>query len=353
MLEPLGHTHASISRRTFSASLAMLGASALTGPARSAAQTGKLIDVHHHFYPPPYLKASDNWDMAHGRAVRRQNTWSPAQSLEEMDRNNVATSIVSLSSTPGPWWGVDKPGWAGLSRACNEFGAGMIRDNPGRFGLFASLPMPDVDASLKEIEYAFDTLKAEGIGLQTDFGDTWPGDKAYLPAWEELNRRKAVVYFHPLAPNCCMNLVAGAGDGNLEYPTDTGRAALSLLLNGVFATFRDIKFVFSHAGGPIPMLAGRWETGNRDPKLLARIAPNGLVAELKRQYYEIANSAFRPTLAALFDFAPIDHIMFGSDFPYYSTGENAQGLAAYGPPAADLAAIQRGNALRLFPGLKA
>ena len=101
------------------------------------------------------------------------------------------------------------------------------------------------------------------------------------------------------------------------------------------------------------MLAGRWEAGNRDPKVLARIAPDGLLAELKRLYYEIANSAYRPTLAALFEFAAIDHIMFGSDFPYYSTRENADGLAGYGLPAADLAAIQRSNALRLFARLKA
>ena len=342
-----------ISRRTFSASLAMLGASALAGPARSAAQQATLIDVHHHFYPPPYLKASDDWDAAHGRAVRQQNRWSPAQSLEEMDQNNVSTAIVSLSSTPGPWWGVDKASWAGLARACNEFAAGMIRDHPGRFGLFAALPMPDVDASLKEIEYAFGTLKADGIGLQTDFGDTWPGDNAYLAVWEELNRRKAAVYFHPLSPNCCMNLVAGVGDGNLEYPTDTARAALSLLMNGVFAKFRDIRFIFSHAGGPIPALAGRWEAGIRDPKVLARIAPDGVIAELKRLYYEIANSAYRPTLAALSELAAVDHIMFGTDFPYYFTRENAKGLAEYGLPAATLAAIQRGNAMRLFPRLKA
>src|ERR1700753_949152 len=113
---------------------------------------------------------------------------------EDMDRNAIRTGILSIASPPGVWFDV-APAVAGrLARACNEYAAEMMRDHPGRFGLFATLSMLDADATLKEIEFAFDTLKADGIGLQSSYGDKWLGNAAYTPVLEELNRRKAVVY---------------------------------------------------------------------------------------------------------------------------------------------------------------
>jgi 6-methylsalicylate decarboxylase len=352
------HTRcAATSRRRFLQSGAALGAAALLAPGGLAAQpraAAKLIDVHHHFYPPSYVAASQEWARINrpGQPGGRER-WSVAASLEDMDKNGTGTAILSISSTPGPWWGVDVPGMRKLARDCNEFAAQMMRDHPGRFGLFAQLPMPDVEGSLAEIAYAFDVLKADGIGLQTNFGKSWPGDKQFLPVWEELNRRKAIVYFHPVNPDCCGNLVPGVGDSTLEYPTDTGRAALSLLFNGVLARFRDIRWLFSHAGGPIPMLAGRWISGSKSRKDLATVAPDGVERELTRLYYEIANSAFPPTLAALVKFVPTAQILFGTDFPYYRTAENAAGLEAFGLAEADLVSVQRGNAMRLIPRLRA
>ena len=114
----------------------------------------------------------------------------------------MRTAVLSIASTPGVWFDSDRRR-SRRSRACNDYAAGMVRDNPGRFGLFATLPMIDIDSTLKEIEYAFDMLKADGVGLQTNYGDKWLGDAAYRPIFEELNRRKAVVYFHPLVANCC------------------------------------------------------------------------------------------------------------------------------------------------------
>jgi predicted TIM-barrel fold metal-dependent hydrolase len=337
--------------------LAACGAAGLLPSLAARAQSRpavKLIDMHHHFYPPSYVAASQEWARINrpGQPGGRER-WSIAASIEEMDKNGTGTAILSISSTPGPWWGVDVLGMRRLARDCNEFAAQMMRDHPGRFGLFAQLPMPDVEGSLTEIAYAFDVLKADGIGLQTNFGKSWPGDKPYLPVWEELNRRKALVYFHPVNPDCCGNLVKGVGDGLLEYPVDTGRAALSLLLNGVLARFRDIRWLFSHAGGPIPMLAGRWISGSKHLKTLAEVAPNGFAYELKRLNYEIANSAYPPTLAALVKFVPMAQILFGTDFPYYGTAENAAGLEAFGLAEADLVSVQRGNAMRLIPRLRA
>jgi len=174
-----------------------------------------------------------------------------------------------------------------------------VRDQPGRYGLFAPLSMLDIDATLKEIEYVFDTLKADGVNLQTNYGDKWLGDPTYKPVFEELNRRKAVVYVHPLVASCCARLSVGTIPAVIEVPHDTTRAVVSLLLGGTFAQQRDIKWLFSHAGGTIPMLAGRIESffdrgaGRKD------IAPDGVEAELRRLHYDTANATHPASMAAL------------------------------------------------------
>jgi predicted TIM-barrel fold metal-dependent hydrolase len=128
-------------------------------------------------------------------------SWSPQTTIAEMDQNGVATSIVSIS-TPAIWFGNSQSART-LARKCNEYAAQLVKDYPGRFGFFAAAPLPDTEGSLQEIGYALDVLKADGIGLLTSYGDKWPGDSAYAAGFEELNRRKAVVYFYPSGPNCC------------------------------------------------------------------------------------------------------------------------------------------------------
>jgi 6-methylsalicylate decarboxylase len=181
--------------------------------------------------------------------------WTPHKALAEMDANSVATAIVSITS-PGIWFGDVQAGRT-LARKCNEYMAQLVSDYPGRFGFFAAVPLPDTEGSLQEITYALDTLKADGIGLMTNYGDKWPGDPAYAAVFDELNRRRAVVFVHPAAPNCCKNLVPHVPTAFTEFPYDTTRAVTSLLYSGSLARLRDIHFIFCHAGGTIPMLAGR------------------------------------------------------------------------------------------------
>ena len=196
------------------------------------------IDVHHHFYPPEFRQAVNDFT---GSALPKVKSWTPSASLEEMDKNGVSTAILSLWSIPGVWMGANVEGMRRWARHVNDYAAEMQRDYPSRFGLFAALPMPDVEGSLAEIEYALDVLKADGVGLMTNFGDKWPGDPAYRPVFEELNRRKAVVYFHPVAPTCCAGaLVPGVQESWAEVPFDTGRAVRSLLFSGFFAELPDI-----------------------------------------------------------------------------------------------------------------
>ena len=177
-----------------------------------------MIDVHHHIAPPAYAQEL----IARGQNEPPLFRWSVQKSLEDMDKAGVATAITSIT-TPGVWFGDDGAARR-LARKCNDYAATLVRDHPGRFGMFASLPLPDVDGSLEEIAYAFDTLKADGVGLMTSFDDKWLGDPAFEPVMEELNRRKAVVYTHPTVADCCRGILPLVQRAVVEFQTDTSRA---------------------------------------------------------------------------------------------------------------------------------
>lgn len=340
----------SLSRREFLTGLAVLGVSALIPGRMSVAESAavapvrpRFIDVHHHvgpsFFRDAVRVAAPEW-----------SGWSPQRALAEMDQNGIATAILSYTQ-PGVWLG-DVQQSASLARRCNEYAAQLVRDNPGRFGFFGALPLPDTDGSLREIEYAFGTLKADGIGLMTSYDDKWLGDAAFARVFDELNRRHAAVYVHPTAPVCCGNLMSYVPPNLTEFIQDTNRAITSVMYSGSLGRLRDIRFVFSHAGGTIPMLAGRMtQIGVRTPQLAAMI-PNGVEYELKRFFYEVANSATRPAIAALTSIVPISQIMFGSDYPIFPISMTAGGLSQVGLSDADLRAIERDNAITLFPRFK-
>jgi len=343
------------SRRQFLQGLGALGAASLlpscaTMQQASGRPTG--IDTHHHFYAPPYQKAWLDWNAARKMpGFQTQNDWAPARSVEEMDKGGVRAAVLSLPSTPGLWFNLGAAEATRMARACNEFGAGMVRDFPGRFGLFATLPMLDIDGTLKELEFAFDTLKADGVGLQTNYGDKWPGNALYQPVWEELNRRKAVVYFHPLVASCCVNLTVGTFPGVIEVPHDTTRAVTSLLLSGTFARYRNIRWIFSHAGGTVPMLAGRIDYFHGRAQNAAQFAPEGIEAEFRRLHYDTANATHPASMAALLKLVPDTQVVFGSDYPYVPIGTQAQALQNLGLSASQVQAIAGGNAVRLIPRL--
>jgi predicted TIM-barrel fold metal-dependent hydrolase len=313
----------------------------------------QLIDTHHHFYPPAYQKAWLDWeDERKIPHFTQQIGWSVEKALADMDKAGVRTSILSLASTPGVWF--DKgPAYAvTMARDCNEYGAKMVKDHPGRFGLFATLPMIDVEASLKEIAYAFDVLKVDGVGLQTNYGDKWPGDPAFKAVFDELNRRKAVVYFHPLVASCCGRLSVGSFPAVIEVPHDTTRAVVSLLLSGTFARNRDIKWLFSHGGGTVPMLAGRMDFFFKFRADSKTIAPDGYEAEFRRLYYDTANATHPSSMASLLKLVPESQVVFGSDYPYVPMDTQAAAIRKLGLSDATARAIENGNAINLLPRLK-
>jgi predicted TIM-barrel fold metal-dependent hydrolase len=342
------------SRRAFLATAAGLGASAiLAAPAvlAQAPAAPKLIDVHHHIVPPFWFEEVKDRIAAQGggRIIPTWYGWSPQKAVEAMDRNGVETAIISMT-TPGIFFG-DVPQGRRLSRAFNDYAMQIVKDHPGRFGLFATLPVPDTDGSLKEIEYAFDVLKADGIGLMTSYGDKWLGDPAFAPVLAELNRRRAVVYVHPSSPLCCTTLMSYVPPFFSEFQQDTTRTILSLIFSGSISRMPDIRFIFSHAGGTLPMVAGRIEHYSTLPAFKDKV-PNGFDYELKRLYYEIANAAYKPSMAAITNMVPTSQIMFGTDFPLVAIDDTANGLRNLGLAPTDVQAIARGNAIGLFPRLK-
>jgi len=301
------------------------------------------IDIHHHMVPPSY--AADMKRMGIGSP-----RWTPQMSIDDMDKNDIATSVVALIQ-PGAFF-KNVTADRRMAREANEYAAQMSRDFPGRFGSFATLPLMDVEGSLREITYAYDTLKADGIGLMTSYGDLYLGDKHFWPIWEELNRRKAVIYVHPLQPDCCRNLIPGLPNSSLEYATDTTRTIASMLFSGAANKFPDIRWIWSHSGGTMPFLWSRFTRQVVDMKEKAKeVLPNGVLKEVQKFYYDTAQGHHEGAMQALRQLIPTSQIMYGSDYPYRPGAETRTGLAERQFTQAERVAIDRGNALRLMPQL--
>jgi predicted TIM-barrel fold metal-dependent hydrolase len=325
-----------MNKRQFLSALAALGASPLWA---QAPVRGQRIDVHHHILPPEYIAA-----IASRRGVPVPD-WSPARSLEEIDRAGIATAMLSLVQ-PGVWFG-DVAEGRRLSRMANDYGARLVRDHPGRFGLFATIPLPDTEGSLKEIEYVFDTLKADGIALMTSYGERWLGDAAFAPVWQELERRKAVIYTHPTQAACCRNLIPEVPASSIEYATDTSRTMASILFTGTAVRYPGIRWIFSHGGGTVPFLLSRFTTLEANMKDKSKL-PNGVVHELRRFYYDTAQANHAGALAALLKLVPVSQVVLGTDYPFRRALDEIAGVTSYGFSAADVRAIERDNALRLL-----
>ena len=332
-------------RRTFLKTLAAAGAASVVPFGDAFAQNGVIrlpnvpggaIDVHHHFLGP-------------GMTTNRP--WSAELSLEQMDKFGIGVAILSMTqSGPLLYSGTEK-GRAAV-RAGNDYGASLMLKYPKKFGFMAGVPLPDIDGVLVEIRHAYDDLKADAIGIYTnDNQGRWPGDPYFEPMWQELNRRNAIVYMHPLAPPCCTNLKYGPNAAMLEFDFDIGRAVASIIVNGVMFRYPNIRFITVHSGGTVPMLVGRMK--DRIPQGAEKYLPNGLYAEVRKWYFDVAHATFLWPFSAMKAFMPESQILFGTDYspePIESTLNEMPGLKL---PKAFEQMMLRGNAERLFPRFKA
>ena len=340
--------HGGTSRRGFLQSLGgwgAMGALTATGCA-TLAEPAKphRIDVHHHISPPPWVSALKKSRLD----TPPVTNWTVQQSLDDMDKAGIATSMTSPTLPAVGFLPAAEA--AAVARASNEYARKLADQHPGRFGLFALLPMPHVEETLREIEYAFDVLKADGVAFMTSYGDKYLGDKAFEPVMNELNRRKATAYTHPNEPACCRNLNSGVPSVIIEYGTDTTRTISSLIYSGTGARCPDINFIFSHAGGTITSLTERFNTqAVRLPHLKERgFNYDTVMAQLRRFYYDTAQASNPIAMASLTKMVNVSQIVFGTDYPYRTGIEHVTGLAPLFS-ASELRAIDRDNALRILP----
>jgi predicted TIM-barrel fold metal-dependent hydrolase len=330
-----GH-HIHLSRRS-------LLAAGLALAAHGGAQASAMgfVDVHFHLFPPTFVNDAPGGALL--RDVPRLASWTPEAAVAEMDSAGIARAIVSFPQ-PALWFG-EVAAQRSIARATNEFYAAVVRDHPARFGLFAGLPpLTDLEGALTEIAFGLDHLGAKGVRVMSSYQDRWLGDPAFEPVWRELDRRAAVVFVHPDIATCCRNL-SSVPFGHAELPLDTGRSVTSLWYNGVLARYPNIRFILSHGGGALPMIAGRLAWFGR-PTAGGQLAHDALEA-LARLYVDTANASSAPALAGARALVGTDHMLFGSDAPFVDIPFQVAAMRHAGLRAPEMASIAHRNAERL------
>jgi len=301
------------------------------------------IDVHHHIVPPVYTSALAKIGITSFGGLPFPH-WNAQRALDFMELHGIATAITSISS-PGIYFG-DREVSIDLARRCNEFSATLISDNKTRFGGFAVLPLPDVSAAVKELEYALDVLKLDGVVLLSNVDGLYLGTPEFDELYSELNRRKAIVYIHPTVPAEDKFPKMDIPPSIMEFVFDTTRAIANLIVNKTIKRYPDIRYIVSHGGGTAPYIA--WRISLLDYQLYT-----DTINDLKSLYYDTALSASPYALGSLQELADPSHMLFGSDYPF--APEMATSLTIYGLNSFDgfaekkLRGITRENALGLFP----
>lgn len=273
------------------------------------------VDVHVHYLSATYRKALASAGIGRPDGFPHVPTWSAAAALSAMDDLGIALSFLSLSS-PGVSFMPTVASQAKLARAVNEEGAAAVASRPDRFGLLASLPLPDVESSLAEIAHAGDTLGADGFCLLTNYAGTYLSDSALEPVLAELDRRNAVVALHPASPPGFEVTSLGRPRPMLEFPFDTTRVVIALLLDGTFRRHRSIRWIVPHSGSALPVMVDRVQefasaflVGPDDPAL-------DIAAELGRLHYDVTGPTVPHALPALLALAQSTQLLYGSDFPF-------------------------------------
>jgi 6-methylsalicylate decarboxylase len=307
------------------------------------------IDVHQHVVPPFWADALPS----HGGDPSgwESPSWSFDDAIAFMDSQQIATGILSLTAPNVVGWA--KAERREMARRVNEYTAGLVSNRPHRFGNFATLSLPDVEGALAEIAYAFDHLHADGVILLSNYEGRYLGDPAFEPLWAELDRRAAVVFIHPGKPEIAA--IDGIPGPIVDYPFDTTRTAVQMVLNGVLDRFSKVQVILAHAGGFLPYASHRFA------ELAAAVRPNAptadvLLQKFKRFFFDTALSTGPAALPTLLAFAGAGQILYGSDLPYAPAAVGASFTAkldAYADITHEQrAAIHNTNGLGLFPRLR-
>jgi predicted TIM-barrel fold metal-dependent hydrolase len=307
--------------------------------------TSGRIDTHHHVVPATYAAWLKRKGVAAGGLPIPE--WSADSAIAMMDKYRIQTAIMSVS-TPGVHLGDDAEARE-KAREVNEYAAEVVRQHPDRFGFFATLCLPDVKGSLDEVAYAFDQLHADGVVLLANSRGIYLGDPAFDPLFDELNRRKAVVFVHP-SHLYGVEPLTGMPPFIADFLLDTTRAAIRLAGSGTLDRCPNLKVILSHAGGFVPYAAYRIG-GAASPK---RDFADGLV-QLQKFYFDLALSGSPTALPGLMALAKPGHVLYATDWPYATdaiVGAFTGMYESYSLNDAQRASIDRGNAEALFPRLR-
>lgn len=340
----------------------LLGAAVLSGgDLRAQPVSGPTlqprIDVHAHYLPAGYRQAAAAAGHEHPDGMPGLPRWDVGMALDMMDKLNIRAAMLSISS-PGVHFGDDAAARK-LARDVNEEGARAAKDHPGRFGLFASLPLPDIDGSLAEAAYAFDTLGADGVVMETNHHGIYMGDKRLDPLFAELNRRRAVVFMHPTSPTCpcCQTLSLGYPRPMIEFMFETTRAVTNMLLTGLFDRFPDVRLIVPHAGAAVPVLADRVVGLSPALGLAEPLDPDRFYATLRSFHYDLAGYPLPRLAPALLQIADPGRVFYGSDWPFTPMPIVTRLAGEIDKTALFDEVTRRGvlhdNALALFPRLRA
>jgi 6-methylsalicylate decarboxylase len=311
------------------------------------------IDVHHHILPDFFWRATNEQHGPVGGIAPAH--WSPESALSFIDEAQIDVAVTSIS-TPGVHLGDDAAARV-LARRCNEFSAELMQKHPARFGAFACVPLPDVEGSLREIAYALDVLKLDGVVVFSNANGIYLGERQLAPVFEELQRRAAVVFIHPNAsPDPTFHRL-GLPDSLLDFPADTSRAIANLHYSNTFAGTPDVKYIVSHAGGTIPYVASRFGIVD-EMAIIDGAEERGTAADtLRRLYWDTALSWKNPILQILRSVVGMDQVLYGTDFPYLrrdlavQSREDLESTSAV--TEAERTAVLGASAQTLFPRLRA
>jgi 6-methylsalicylate decarboxylase len=310
------------------------------------------IDVHHHILPDFFWR--DTNDGANPVGGITPPPWDEASALAFMDDAGIDVAVTSIS-TPGVHVGDDARARS-LARRCNEFAATMMQKRPDRFGGFAALPLPDVDGALDELAYALDVLKLDGVVVFSNSNGVYLGDKRFEPVFEELKRRSVVVFVHPTASPDPAAHQLGLPDTLIDFTADTTRAIAQMLYSNRFARTSNVKYIFPHAGGTIPYLAGRFDIVDEMNVIPESESRQTAAATLRRLHYDTASSFGPPVLNMLRDVVGLTQVLFGTDYPYLRRDmaiRNAEHMrTTTALSESERQAVLHGNAERLFPRLR-
>ncbi len=278
-----------------------------------------VIDVHSHIITPEFVSSleRENRLMDEGFPLPKYDVTSH---LKWMDETGVETSVLTLAAP--------QPTSALVVRQANEAAARIKREHPGRFMFCAALPLPDVDAAIREVKYALDTLGADGIKLATNVAGQYLGAPELDTLFAVLAQRRAVVILHPHRPEPVnREVMAQTPLAMQEYLSETTRAVANMISRNVLARYPGVKVVVPHCGAYLPLAVPRMQSLTLVMQANKMVGDIDWEANLAALYYDLAGAHSPEVIRMMLTITTPDHLLYGSDYPYVAPQVLTQSLA--------------------------